>query len=86
MTYLIRKDFTDKYTGDHYEAGAVVEFSDERAAEILSTCEVILPLDDLIAAHASTAETNQKVDPAAETDQAKPAARRTRTKKEAGAK
>ncbi len=96
MKYLVTKDFTDKHTAERYKAGAVIELSEERADEILATCEVVLPLDALIAEHMASeepaaeepvAEEPVAEEPVAEeAEQPKPAARRSRAKKGADAK
>lgn len=36
MKLKIKIGFRDKYTGERYETGDVVEFSDDRAAELLA--------------------------------------------------
>ena len=36
MKVRIEKTFTDKYTGEKREAGSIVDFEDERAAELLA--------------------------------------------------
>ena len=36
MKVRIEKTFTDKYTGEKREAGSIVDFDDERAAELLA--------------------------------------------------
>ena len=36
MKVRIEKTFTDKYTGEKREAGSIVDFKDERAAELLA--------------------------------------------------
>jgi hypothetical protein len=36
MKVRIEKTFTDKHTGERREAGSIVEFDDERAAELLA--------------------------------------------------
>lgn len=36
MKVRIEKAFTDKYTGEKREAGSIVDFEDERAAELLA--------------------------------------------------
>ena len=83
MPYLVKKDFIDKHTGEEHKAGDVIDIAEERASEILATCEVILPLDELIAAY-SPAQT-EAVLPEGEKKVAAPS-RRTRAKKEGDAK
>lgn len=36
MKLKIERNFTDKYTGEKYEAGTEVEFEEDRAKELLS--------------------------------------------------
>ena len=36
MKVRIEKTFTDKHTGERREAGSIVDFEDERAAELLA--------------------------------------------------
>lgn len=36
MKVRIEKTFTDKHTGERREAGSIVDFNDERAAELLA--------------------------------------------------
>ena len=36
MKVRIEKTFTDKYTGEKWEAGSIVDFEDERATELLA--------------------------------------------------
>ena len=36
MKVRIEKTFTDRYTGERREAGSIVEFDDNRAAELLA--------------------------------------------------
>lgn len=36
MKVRIEKTFTDKYTGEKRKAGSIVDFEDERAAELLA--------------------------------------------------
>ena len=36
MKVRIEKTFTDKHTGERREVGSIVEFDDERAAELLA--------------------------------------------------
>ena len=36
MKVRIEKTFTDKYTGEKREVGSIVDFEDERAAELLA--------------------------------------------------
>ena len=36
MKVRIEKTFNDKYTGEKREAGSIVDFEDERAAELLA--------------------------------------------------
>ena len=48
MHYLVTKSFIDKHTGERRIAGTFVEYSGDRAAEILGKCEVILPVSAII--------------------------------------
>lgn len=36
MELTIRKEFRDKITGEKYKAGQIVEFDEDRAAELLA--------------------------------------------------
>lgn len=36
MKVKIEKTFTDKYTGERREAGSIVDFAEDRAAELLA--------------------------------------------------
>lgn len=82
MLHLVKKDFTDKHTGEDYKAGDVIDISEERADEILQTCEVILPLDKIIAAYVPATEPAEE--PAnEEKEQTKPTRRRTKKEGEA---
>ncbi len=83
MPYLVKKDFIDKHTGEEHKAGDVIDIAEERASEILATCEVILPLDELIAVY-SPAPTEDASPEGAK--KATTASRRTRAKKEGDAK
>lgn len=85
MLYLVKKDFTDKRTGEDHAAGDVIDITEERASEILATCELILPLDEIIAANASALNAAKEAaaieaEEPEETEKkaSKPAARRTK--------
>lgn len=87
MHYLVTKNFIDKHTGERHSAGTFIELSDDRAAEILATCEVILPVSAIIEMYGSEVEGAADADPASATAKEQPkknAARRSTAKAKAG--
>lgn len=87
MHYLVTKSFIDKHTGERRSAGTFVEFSDDRAAEILGKCEVILPVSAIIDMYGSEVEGAAMTEPASEAAEAQPkkaTARRSAAKAKAG--
>lgn len=87
MHYLVTKSFIDKHTGEKRNAGTFVELSDDRAAEILATCEVILPVSAIIDMYGSEVDDAAVAEPASEAAEAQPkkaTARRSAAKAKAG--
>lgn len=82
MRYLVTKDFIDKHTGESHDAGTIMDIDEERASEILSTCEVILPVEEIFKVEAAKAAAEEEAAPT-EGDAPKPGNRR-RAKKAAG--
>lgn len=87
MHYLVTKSFIDKHTGERHSAGTFAELSDDRAAEILAKCEVILPVSAIIDMYGSEVEgaaVAETTGEAAEKQQKKTASRRSAAKAKAG--
>ena len=87
MHYLVTKNFIDKHTGERRSAGTFVELSDDRAAEILAKCEVILPVSAIIDMYGSEVEgaaVAETASEAAEKQPKKTAARRNTARAKAG--
>lgn len=87
MHYLVTKNFIDKHTGERHSAGTFAELSDDRAAEILAKCEVILPVSAIIDMYGSEVEgaaVAETASEAAEKQPKKTASRRSAAKAKAG--